>query len=571
MEQRVKIVRIFFVLLLAVIGGRALDLQVIKPDKILTLAHKKFDHSIKLSSYRGAMYDKSGQPLAISLDVKSIAVNPRLIDNPGRTASKLARALKINESSLRKRLTSSRYFVWIKRQVPPDEVAAVEALKIKGVGFYNEAKRFYPECDSMANVLGIVGIDGQGLEGLELLFDNVLKGKPRQIEAHKDGMGRIIYARGLPPDEAKDGYTLWLTLDRRLQYIAYSELEQVVKAHSARSGFAIITNPETGEIYALVSFPSFNPNIGLYRTIDGHRNRAVVDLYEPGSVMKPMWVAWGIESGIFKPSQTVFCENGKYTYHRVVIHDHEKYGWLPVSDVIKYSSNIGIVKLLDPVKSDDMYACLDLMGFTSQTGIQFPGEPEGQIRQPKRWTMVDKATVSYGQGFSVTGVQLISAFNSLVNGGTLMKPYLIDHITDATGKEVECFRPTIIRKVLSQHTSDQVLEILKAVAMKGGTAEVASMNSFQVFGKTGTSQKIDPLTGSYSKKDYVSTFIGGIIDASGKPRLTMVISINEPQLYYYASVVACPAFKNIMQKSTSIMDMSPNITVASKGVEGEGI
>ncbi len=571
MAQRVKVIRILFVLLLAVIGCRALDLQVVKPDKILTLAHKKFDYSIKLSSYRGAMYDKSGQPLAISLDVKSIAVNPRLIDNPARAASKLANVLNINERSLRKRLDSSRYFVWIKRHVPPDQIAAVEKLKIKGVGFYNEAKRFYPECDSMANVLGIVGVDGQGLEGLELLFDNVLKGKPRQIEAHKDGMGRIIYARGLPPDEAKDGYTLWLTLDRRLQYIAYSELEKVIKSHNARSGYAIVTNPATGEIYSMVSYPSFNPNIGLYKTIDGHRNRAIVDLYEPGSVMKPMWIAWGIEKGIFRPSQAVYCENGKYNYHRIVIHDHEKYGWLPVTDVIKYSSNIGIVKLLDPVRADDMYGCLDIMGFTSRTGIQFPGEPGGQIRQPRRWTMVDKATVSYGQGFSVTGIQLISSFNAMVNGGMLMKPYLIDHITDATGKEVEYFRPTIVRKVLSPHTSDQVLDILKTVAMKGGTAEVAGMSSFQVFGKTGTAQKIDPLTKAYSKKDYVSTFIGGIIDASGKPRLTMVISINEPQLHYYASVVACPAFKNIMQKSTSIMDLSPNITVASKGAEGEDI
>lgn len=571
MDKRVKIVRTFFVVFLLIIGCRALDLQVIKQDKILTMAHKKFDHSIELSSYRGAMYDKSGQPLAISLDVKSIAVNPRLIENPSVAAAKLSRILKVNEHSLRKRISSSRYFVWIKRQVPPDEVTAVEALKIRGVGFYNEAKRFYPESDSMANVLGIVGIDGQGLEGLELLYDNSLKGKPRQIEAHKDGMGRIIYARGLPPDEAKDGNTLWLTIDRRLQYIAYSELEKVIKDQSARSGFVIITNPSTGEIYALASFPSFNPNIGMYKTMEGHRNRAVVDLFEPGSVMKPMWIGWGIEKGIFSPSQTVFCENGKYSYHRMVVHDHEKYGWLPITDVIKYSSNIGIVKLLDPVKSADMYSCLDLFGFTSQTGIEFPGEPGGQIRNPRRWTMVDKATVSYGQGFSVTGIQLISAFNAMVNGGMLMKPYLIDHVTDATGKEVECFRPTILRKALSPQTSEQILGIMKTVVNKGGTAEVASMNSFQVFGKTGTAQKIDPLTRSYSKKDYVSTFIGGIIDASGKPRLTMVISINEPQLYYYASVVACPAFKNIMQKCTSIMDMSPNITVASKGGEGEGI
>jgi cell division protein FtsI (penicillin-binding protein 3) len=230
-----------------------------------------------------------------------------------------------------------------------------------------------------------------------------------------------------------------------------------------------------------------------------------------------------------------------------------------------------MVKIMDPMKSDDMYSCMDLFGFTAQTGIQFPGEPDGNIRQPKRWTMVDKATMAYGQGFSVSGIQLITAFNAMINGGMLLKPYIVDHITDARGKDIEFFRPTILRKVVSPQTSDQILSILKTVTLKGGTGEGASMNAYQVFGKTGTAQKIDPLTGSYSKKDYVSSFIGGIIDASGKPRLTMIVCINEPQMNYYASVVACPAFKNIMQKCTSIMDLSPNITVASKGAEGEGI
>jgi cell division protein FtsI (penicillin-binding protein 3) len=571
MGQRVKVVRIFFMLFLLAIGARAFYIQVVTPDRILTLAHKKFDYNVKLSAYRGGIYDKSGQPLAISLDVKSIAANPRMVRNPSAAAAKISHALNLSTPSVRKKVSSSRYFTWIKRQVSPDEVAVVQALNIGGIGFYNEAKRFYPESESLANILGIVGIDGQGLEGLELMFDNILKGKPRQIEVRKDGMGRIIYARGLPPDEAKDGYTLYLTLDRRLQYIAYSELEATIRQHNAGSGFAIITNPETGEIYAMVSYPSFNPNLGMYKTMEGHRNRAVVDLFEPGSIMKPIWISWGIESGRMRPTQTVYCENGAYTYHRKTIHDHEKHGWLPVTEVIKYSSNIGMVKLFDPVKPDDMYSCMDLFGFTAQTGIEFPGEPGGFIRQPRRWTSVDKATISYGQGFAVTGMQLISAFNSMINGGMLMKPYLIDHITDATGRNIEFFRPTIIRKVVSPQTSDQILTILKTVALKGGTGEGASMSAFQVFGKTGTAQKIDPLTGTYSKKDYVSSFIGGIIDASGKPRLTMIISINEPQLNYYGSVVACPAFKNIMLKCTSIMDISPNITVASKGAEGEGI
>ncbi len=572
MAGRVKAVRILLIFLLAAIGSRAFYLQVLRPDTIISRAHKKFDHDVKLSSYRGTVYDKSGQPLAISLEVKSIAANPRLIGNPSSAAAKLARVLKINEHSLKKRLQSDKYFVWIKRHVSPDEVAKVEALNIKGIGYYHEPKRFYPEGESMANVLGLVGIDGRGLEGLELLYDGILQGKPRHVDVRKDGFGRIIYARGLSPDEAKDGSTIWLTIDRRLQYIAFSELERAVRENKAASGFVIITNPTTGEIYAMASYPSFNPNTGSYKNLQGHKNRAVVDRFEPGSVIKPMWVGWGMENDLMKPSQIVFCEKGRFSYHRVVFNDHEEYGWLPVRDVIKFSSNIGMVKLLDPVRAADMYACMDLFGLLNPTGIEFPGEPGGLVREPRAWTSVDKAAISFGHGFAVTGIQLITSFNAMINGGMLLKPYLVDHVADAKGTEIQYFRPTIVRKVISPAVSREIVDILSSVVAKGGTAEAASLSTYRVFGKTGTAQKIDRLTGAYSKSDYITTFMGGIIDASGRPRLSVIVSINEPRPHYYASIVACPVFKRIVQKSASIMDISPSITVASKGGAGdEGI
>ena len=243
MAGRVKGIQFFLIALLVIVGLRALDYQIIHPDQIIIQAHKRFDHAIELSPHRGTIYDKSGQPLAISLAVKSIAANPRIIDRPSYAASKLSKVLGLDRRSLEKRLRDKHYFVWIKRHTTPDEVEAVKALNIKGIGFYDEAKRFYPESESLANLIGFVGVDGQGLEGLELLYDPVLKGKERKISVHKDGMGRIIYARGLPPDEAKDGYTLWLTIDRRIQYIAFTELKKAVMNNKAQSGFAIITNP----------------------------------------------------------------------------------------------------------------------------------------------------------------------------------------------------------------------------------------------------------------------------------------------------------------------------------------
>jgi len=554
MAGRVKTAQFIFIALLVLIGIRAFDLQVLRPDTIIAKAH-----------------DKSGQPLAISLDVKSIAANPRLIEKPSWAASKIAGKLHIGKQSLKKKLSSDKYFVWIKRHATPDEVNAIKALGIRGIGYYNEAKRFYPESESLANVLGIVGIDGQGLEGIELLFDRALKGKQRHIEVHKDGLGRIIYARGLPSDEKKDGNTLWLTIDRRMQYIASSNLEKAVRKNNASSGFVIISNPSTGEIYAMASYPSFNPNIGKYKHLDGHKNRGVIDVFEPGSVIKPIFVSWGFDNHVFKPAQSIFCEKGKYAYHRTTIHDHEKYGWLPVRDIIKYSSNIGMVKLMDPVHADDMFSCLKEFGLVSPSGIGFPGELPGLIRNPQKWTIVDKANIAFGQGFAVNGIQLITAFNALVNGGMLMKPYFIEHISDASGKELQCFRPTIIKKVLSKEASDEITSILTSVCSKGGTGEAANIKNYQIFGKTGTSQKIDKLTGAYSKKDYIATFMGGVIDTGGKPKLTIIVSIDEPRPHIYASQVACPAFKEIVEECASIMDLSPSITVARKGVSNEGI
>lgn len=568
MPGRIKAVQITLLVLLAIISARAFEFQVLRPGEIIEKAHKRFDHAVELSPHRGTIFDRSGQPLAISLNVKSIAANPQLMDNPWRAAYQLSKALRLDRKALEKRLAGKRYFVWIKRQVTPDEAAAVKALQIKGVGFYDEAKRFYPESESLANLIGFVGIDGKGLEGLELSYDGILKGKERKIGVHRDGMGRIIYARGLQPENINDGNTLWLTIDRRIQYIAFQELKNAVAANKAQSGFVIITNPFTGEVLALASYPSFDPNKGSYRHLAGHTNMAISHAFEPGSVIKPLWVCWGLEKKLFPMSRSIFCENGEFTFHRATIHDHEKYGWLPVSDIIKYSSNIGIAKLMDPVRTGEMYACLQAFGFLEPTGIDFPGEPQGIIRNPGAWTSVDKAAISFGQGIAVTGIQLITAFNAMVNGGMVMKPYMVGRISDPKNALTQEIRPTIMRKVLTQESSDQILAVMKTVTVKGGTGEAASMPTFQVFGKTGTAQKIDQLTGAYADGDYISSFIGGVIDATGKVRMTMVVCINEPRPYYYASIVACPLFREIVSQCATIMDLNPNITVATRGNSG---
>jgi len=568
MAGRIRLIQFVLLAMLGLVSARAFEFQVIHPGLIIEKANKRFDHAVELSPHRGTIFDRSGQPLAVSLDVKSIAANPKIIENRRVAARQLAGALGINRTVLEKKLSEKKYFVWVKRQVTPDEVETVKALKIKGIGFYDEAKRFYPESESLANLIGFVGLDSKGLEGIELYYDGILRGKERKIGVHRDGMGRIIYARGLQPENVNDGNTLWLSIDRRIQYIAFQELKKAISDNKAQSGFVIITNPYTGEIMAMASYPSFDPNKGSYRHLAGHANMAITHAFEPGSVIKPLWVAWGLEKKLFSMSKSIFCENGAYTFHRVTIHDHGKYGWLPVGDIIKYSSNIGMAKLMEPIRSSEMYACMQAFGLLDPSGIDFPGESAGLTRSPSSWTSVDKATIAFGQGLAITGIQLITAFNAMINGGMVMKPHLVGRISDAKNGAVEEINPTIMRKVLSREASDQIVATMKTVTVKGGTGESASLPTFQIFGKTGTAQKIDQLTGAYADSDYISSFIGGVIDATGKTRLTMLVCINEPRPFYYASIVACPLFKEIVSQCATIMDLNPNITIATRGGSG---
>jgi len=566
MENRVKGVSALFVLLLAVMAARAFALQVVLSHKIVDKANRRFEHTVELTPYRGAIQDRGGHPLAVSLDVKSIAINARKLRNPDATANQLAGILGVDRQNLVRKLRSRRHFVWVKRQANPDEIAKVQALKLPQISLHSDTKRFYPESEAMGNLLGFVGIDGNGLEGLELMYDKLLAGQARQAAITRDGHNRVIYAHGLNPAETKNGCNLTLTIDRRLQYVAFSELRQAVDENNAQAGFVIITNPNTGEVLAMTSYPSYNPN-KRGQSI-GHTNRAVSQIFEPGSIMKPFWVAWGIDKGLFNASSSVFCENGQYTYRSATFHDHEKYGWLPLRDIIKVSSNIGMVKLMAPVPADSMYATMQRFGLTGTTKLDFPGESRSMIRQPDQWTSTDKSAISFGQGFAVSGIQTITAFNALVNGGYIIKPHLVRAVSDPSGKILSRPNPSVSQPVISRQSSDQIVSMMKSVVMKGGTAETAYMDNYQVFGKTGTAQKIDPLTGRYAGGGYISSFVGGIEDATGRPVLTMMVTIDDPHPSYYASIVACPAFKRIIQKTVNIMDIRPLITVAAKENQG---
>lgn len=564
MAGRVKFILSLFLILLGALAIRAFCLQVVMNDEIISHASNRFDCTVKLSAHRGVILDRRGESLAISIAVDSVAANPYLIKNPYFEASRISKILGVDKKLLVARLKSKKYFVWLKRYVTPSETAALKDLHIKGIGFYKESKRFYPEGASMANVLGIVGMDGYGLEGLELFYNNILRGASKQIVAQRDGLGRIIYARGLSQDFPRDGFDLHLTIDRRVQYIASTVLRNAIQRDNARSGFVIVTNPSTGDIYAMASCPSFDPNRRSYRDLIGHKNRIVVDAFEPGSIIKPFIVSWGLDHSIFEPSDIRFCENGKLSFHHITIHDHEKYGWLSVKDIVRYSSNIGMVKLGTSIGAHDLYKCIKAFNLGATTGIDFPGEARGIVREPGRWTDIDMANIAFGQGVAFTGIQLITAFNAMVNGGVIVKPHLLDAITDTKGHIIHKYKPSIIRRVISPKTSEEIINIMRSVVEDGGTGEAAKMNGYHVFGKTGTAQKIDPITGTYSHSAYLTTFFGGLLDGNAKPIITMLVCIDEPHPYYYASQITCPVFKEIAGKCVNVMNVSPTIKIARK-------
>jgi cell division protein FtsI (penicillin-binding protein 3) len=294
MAGRIRLIQYILLGMLGVVSARAFEFQIVNPGEIIDRAHKRFDHAVELSPHRGTIFDRSGEPLAISLEVKSIAANPRIIENRHQAARQLAMALDLDRRSLEKKLGEKRYFVWIKRHVTPDEAARVKALKIPGIGFYDEAKRFYPESESLANLIGFVGVDGKGLEGLELQYDPLLKGKERKVGVHRDGMGRTIYARGLQPDTVNDGNTLWLTIDRRVQYIAFQELKNAVTTHKAESASSSSRTPPPARSSPWRRTPASIPT-GQLPAPGGTRQHGRHQPFEPGSVIKPLWVAWGLE------------------------------------------------------------------------------------------------------------------------------------------------------------------------------------------------------------------------------------------------------------------------------------
>lgn len=571
---RTIIAAVFFSILFAIIGIKALHLQVFCGSWLSQRAAKEYEKSFTSSGRRGIIYDTNHREMAVSIDVTSIAVFPGKIKNK-RTATRLvAKALKMNRRKLSRKLNSKKPFVWIKRHVTPKEAQAVKDLDIEGIGFIPERSRFYPNKTLAAQILGFSGIDGHGLEGVEFYYDSQLEGATGSLTVLTDALGRGFDAEiQFFPDHM--GHNLVLTIDRTVQYITEKALEEATRKYSAKSGMAIVMVPQTGAVLALAHYPFFNPNAFQRFDRDAWRNRAITDPFEPGSTMKIFLAAAALSSGATSPHTIFFCENGAYRIGRNVVHDTHPHGWLSLQQIVKYSSNIGAVKVTEMIGRKTLYQTLRAFGFGTRTGIDCPGETTGSLSSYKRWSKIDAGAISFGQGISVSAIQLVRAVSAIANNGLLMKPYIVQAITDRNGRLIKSFGPRKARRVISQATAGTVRRIMKTVITEGGTGVRATLEGFTVGGKTGTAQKTDA-KGTYSKKHYIASFVG--FAPVEHPEIAILVIVDEPQGQHYGGIVAAPAFRKIAEETLNYLKIPPeNGTswnkeklTASRGYEANG-
>jgi len=535
--------------------GRMFQLQVLKKEQLYKLAARQQHTQIPLVPKRGTIYDSRGNELAVSIEVDSVYADARKVTEVEKTARELAAILEIDRQELKQRLKNHRSFEWVQRKISPKEVEQIKALRLSGVSFLKENRRFYPNSQLAAHLVGFVGLDSKGLEGIEFQYDALLNGANQVWTTARDALGREI-AMGKISFEKEDHYrNIILTIDKPIQHITETELGRGVEKWGAKGGMAIAMDPWSGKILAMASFPTFNPNQFIQYRSKSWRNRALSDVFEPGSMFKAFLAAAALEEQVVRPSDSFFCENGSYKVYDRTIHDHSKHGYLTFQQIIKFSSNIGASKVGEKMGKERLYRYISAFGFGEKTRIGLPGEGKGIVHHPRYWSPVALDTISFGQGVSVTGVQLAAALSAIANGGSLMKPYVVEKITNEKGEVVQSFKPETIRKVISEETARKVRVLLKAATEKGGTGEGAVPAGYEVAGKTGTAQKVDSLMGGYSDDRYVSGFMG--FAPADAPKLVVLVIVDEPQGDSYGGVVAAPIFKMIMEKALPSLNVIP--------------
>lgn len=549
-----------FVLLLL----RGLWLHLFSKSELLSsIARQQYQSSIKLSPYRGTIYDRRYIPLAISIKTPSLAINPKLFNPSDEEERLLSKILGIKIEKIRNTENKKNYFAWLKRKLDPDTFEKTQKLDIAGLYSLMEPARYYPQGTYAAHLLGLVGTDDSGLLGLERVYDKKLKGTAGESLRLRDAKGHQIFLNAETALPQTSGYNLVLTIDTVIQEIAEKALEKAVTDSKAKTGFAIVADPHTGRILAIANQPGFDPNNPSTMKIQNTNNAAITALFEPGSIMKSFTISTAIEQGLTSEDEIHNCEKGKMQIdEHTYIHDDHPKELLTTSEILIHSSNICTFKIAKRLGKKGLWNALHNFGFGSKEAlVEFPGATGGQLSEPDKWAPIRFANISFGQGVLVTGLEVVAAYSIFANGGNLVKPHVIERIENEEGHILYTSELIDKKKILSPKTVNILRRMLERVVTEGG-GSLAKTLLWTTAGKTGTAEKVDPITHRYGPQMRIANFVG--FAPVNDPHILVYIVIDEPQgKTYYGGRWAAPPFSEIVEKTLKYLNVAPDKTPVS--------
>lgn len=566
----------FLALGLGVVVSSGFTLTMVDGSAWRDMAESQRQRRLQVVPKRGTLYDRNGSPLAVSVDVPSVsldafellrAVSPQEQPAVARNAAnRIAAALTLDAASVEKKILAKRRFAWLKRRITREEADAVRMLasaesadKIRGLVIEGEGQRYYPRRELAGPLLGFVSSDSEGRDGFEYALNTELKGQVEQLHGLRDRNGRLIFSEGIEDEQAFAGHEVHLTIDQGIQFVAERELAMAARTYEAASGSVVVVDPNTGEVLAMASWPGYNPNDYQESQPSARRNRAVSDRFEPGSTMKIFTVAAGLQHQAIAPADNMYCENGTMAVDNITIRDTHPSEWLSVSQVLAQSSNICSAKIGLTLGAQTLYESLRRFGFGEDAGSGLPGESSGVLLPRGRpWVQVETAAASFGQGISVTNLQMAMATAAIANGGNLMQPALVRRITTASGQLVREFVPQVRRRVVKEAVARTVSEMMVAVTEDMGTGLEAAVAGFQVAGKTATAQKSDPATGRYSLDKYIASFVGFV--PAKNPVVAIAVTVDEPMVTHAGGEVAAPIFRRVAEMALKYKGLTPSGT-----------
>ena len=548
---RFAVVSIFLFTGFAYSVGFLIFIQIFRSDFLSNLAQRQHEHSMTLEPRRGTIYDRNMKALAINLPVYSVYANARAMRqarDQDEVVEKLSGILKVDPKEIRDKLEKDKYFVWMARKVPQEVYLQIKDSKLPGISFIKESKRFYPNQTLASHLIGFAGMDNNGLDGLERDYDKYLKGKPGHAIILRDARSReLMFDKGyIAP---VDGFSVVLTIDETIQFIAEKALDRMYKKYNAKGASIIVMDPRTGEILAFANRPTYNLEQASKSTPESRTNRAIVFTYEPGSVFKIVTASAALQEGVIREGDMINCEHGAYRVANHILHDHEPLGTISFKQVIEQSSNIGTTKVAQRLGPQRVYNYAHHFRFGMKTGIDLPGEAQGILKPVSRWSKTSIGAVPIGQEVTVTPIQLMGAISAIANDGVYMRPFVVKSIKDSQGHVIYQHNPQILDKVISKVTARRVKAILKGVVDEG-TGTKAAIPGVTVAGKTGTAQKV--VSGIYSHAHFYATFVG--FAPVDNPRLACVVVFDDPHPAYYGGTVAAPVFSEVVGDSLKYLN-----------------